>query len=53
MTPGGSNSNSPFTPVGWTPPSFDPVSGGPTYAYQANGNGGGSYITSFGNAVSY
>jgi len=50
---GSSYSNSPFTPSGYTAPNFSPVSGGPTYAYQPNGQGGGTYIDSRGNVHPY
>jgi hypothetical protein len=46
-------SNSPFTPQGYTAPSFNPISGGPSYAYQPNGQGGGTYVDSAGRVHSY
>ena len=50
---GSSYSNSPFTPAGYTAPNFDQGSGGPTYAYQPNGQGGGTYVDSHGNVHTY
>jgi hypothetical protein len=46
-------SNSPFTPQGYTAPNFNPISGGPTYSYQPNGQGGGSYVDSQGRVHQY
>lgn len=60
--PGGGYSNSPYTPganafypgsPAYTPPSFDSISGGPTYAYHPDGYGGGTFITSDGRVMSY
>ncbi len=41
------------TPSGYNAPNFNPISGGATYAYQPNGNGGGTYVDSHGNVHSY
>lgn len=46
-------SNSPFTPAGYTAPNFSVGSGGPTYAYKPDGQGGGTYVNSFGQTMSY
>jgi hypothetical protein len=48
-------SNSMFTPTaaGWNAPNFSSVSGGPTYSYQPNGQGGGQYIDSQGRVHNY
>jgi hypothetical protein len=51
--PGTAYSNSPFTPSGYTPPSFDSKSGGPTFAFHPNGDGTGTYINSAGNVLGY
>ncbi len=50
---GSSYSNSPYTPGGYTAPNFSPGSGGPTYAYKSNGQGGGTYVDSHGNVQTY
>lgn len=43
-----------FTPAGYTPPNFNPVSGGSTYAYTYDPTTGqGSYINSQGQPISY
>jgi hypothetical protein len=50
---GSSISNSPFTPAGYTAPSFDPVSGGPLYSYKPDGSGGGQFVDSQGRVHNY
>lgn len=52
-TPSGGFSNSPYTPAGWNAPNFTPGSGGATYAYHPDGNGGGTFLTSDGRTLSY
>jgi hypothetical protein len=39
--------------MGFTAPNYNPVSGGSTYAYHANGDGTGSYINSAGRTINY
>ncbi len=52
-------SNSPYTPSGYTAPSFSSISGGPTYSYKPNlgsdgkPNGTGTFIDSHGNEHPY
>jgi hypothetical protein len=46
---------SPFTPsgAGWHPPNFSSGSGGANFAYKSNGQGGGTYVNSYGQTMKY
>lgn len=48
-TPSGGYSNSPFTPMGYSAPNFNPTSGGSTYAYNKDTR---TYVTSDGRTLS-
>jgi hypothetical protein len=46
---------SPFTPsgAGWHAPNFSSGSGGANFAYKSNGQGGGTYVNSYGQTMKY
>ncbi len=46
---------SPFTPsgAGWHAPNFSSGSGGANFAYKPNGQGGGTYVNSYGQTMTY
>jgi hypothetical protein len=46
---------SPFTPSGsgWHAPNFQTGSGGANFAYKPNGQGGGTYVNSYGQTMTY
>jgi len=44
---------SPFTPMGFTAPNYNPTSGGSIYAYRTTSPGVGSYINSAGRTINY
>jgi len=49
-TPSGGYSSSPYTPMGYSAPDFNPTSGGATYAYNKDTR---TYVTSDGRTMSY
>jgi hypothetical protein len=44
---------SPFTPAGYHAPDFSSGSGGANFAYKPNGQGGGTYVNSYGQTMTY
>ncbi len=50
---GSSFSASPSTPRGYTAPNYNSKSGGSLYAFKSNGDGGGTYVDSYGRKRSY
>jgi len=47
------NYGSSYTPAGYTAPNFNPVSGGSTFAYKSDGQGGGTFVNSSGQTMNY